>query len=77
MSPIDVPGEFKDEVRDERKHDDVPPSSPGLAGLVLRRDAGRNRTKPAPKAIAETLTPGLSDEDLWMLIRRFNKVSDS
>ncbi|KAM0094680.1 hypothetical protein ACP6JD_001950 [Aspergillus fumigatus] len=75
MSPIDVPGEFKDELRDEDKHDDVPPSSPGLAGPVLRRDAGRNRTKPAPKAIAETLTPGLSDEDLWMLIRRFNKAA--
>ncbi|KAF4181424.1 hypothetical protein CNMCM7927_000660 [Aspergillus lentulus] len=45
----------------------------GPAGPVLRLDAGRNRPKPAPKATADTLTQGLSDEDLWMLIRRFNK----
>ncbi|KAF7182921.1 hypothetical protein CNMCM7691_002665 [Aspergillus felis] len=45
----------------------------GPAGPVLRLDAGRNRPKTAPKATKETLSLGLSDEDLWMLIRRFNK----
>jgi hypothetical protein len=75
MSQIDIPGDFKDEVRDENKNDATRSSNPGPAGPVLRLDAGRNRPKPAPKATTDSLTTGLSDEDLWMLIRRFNKVS--
>ncbi|GIJ86668.1 hypothetical protein Asppvi_005560 [Aspergillus pseudoviridinutans] len=75
MSQIDIPGDFKDEVRDENKNDDTPPSDSGPAGPVMRLDAGRHRTKPAPKATEETLSLGLSDEDLWMLIRRFNKAA--
>jgi hypothetical protein len=73
MPQIDIPGDFKDEVRDENKNDATPPSNSGPAGPVLRLDAGRNRPKPAPKATTDSLTTGLSDEDLWMLIRRFNK----
>jgi hypothetical protein len=74
MSQIDIPGDFKDEVRDENKND-ATSSNSGPAGPVLRLDAGSNRHKPAPKATTDSLTTGLSDEDLWMLIRRFNKVS--
>lgn len=31
--------------------------------------------KPPSRTVEETLAQGLSNEDLWMLIRRFNKVS--
>lgn len=30
--------------------------------------------KPSSRTVDETLAEGLSNEDLWMLIRRFNKV---
>ena len=30
--------------------------------------------KPAKRTVEETLAEGLSNEDLWLLIRRFNKV---
>lgn len=30
--------------------------------------------KPSSRKVDETLADGLSNEDLWMLIRRFNKV---
>lgn len=30
--------------------------------------------KPSSRTVDETLADGLSNEDLWMLIRRFNKV---
>jgi hypothetical protein len=75
MSEMNIPGDFKDGVRDEDRNDATPPSDPGLPGPVVRLDASRNRTRPASKATTETLASGLSDEDLWMLIRRFNKVS--
>ncbi|RHZ66717.1 uncharacterized protein CDV56_103492 [Aspergillus thermomutatus] len=68
-----MPGDFKDGVSDRDRDAATPPSDPGPTGPVQRLDAGRNRTKPASQATAGTLTLGLSDEDLWMLIRRFNK----
>lgn len=30
--------------------------------------------KPSSRTVEETLAEGLSNEDLWLLIRRFNKV---
>jgi len=33
--------------------------------------------KPSSRTVEETLAEGLSNEDLWMLIRRFNKVRPS
>lgn len=33
--------------------------------------------KPSSRTVEETLAEGLSNEDLWMLIRRFNKVHHS
>ena len=33
--------------------------------------------KPSSRTVDETLAEGLSNEDLWMLIRRFNKVCPS
>lgn len=44
-------------------------------------DSGSSRAKPsvqwkpASRTVDETLAEGLSNEDLWLLIRRFNKVS--
>lgn len=34
----------------------------------------RTQWKPSSRTVEESLAAGLSNEDLWLLIRRFNKV---
>ncbi|KAJ5691898.1 hypothetical protein N7462_001321 [Penicillium macrosclerotiorum] len=42
-------------------------------GAVPNKKATTQQWKPATRTVEETLSEGLSNEDLWMLIRRFNK----
>lgn len=39
-------------------------------------DRPQTQWKPSSRTVEETLAEGLSNEDLWMLIRRFNKVRE-
>ncbi len=47
------------------------PTTPATPAIEERP---QTQWKPSSRTVDETLTEGLSNEDLWMLIRRFNKV---
>ncbi|KAJ5767533.1 hypothetical protein N7533_000116 [Penicillium manginii] len=64
------PGEIEDTDSFEFTQ---PPEESGPLQRVT--DNPRNvQWKPSSRTVEETLAEGLSNEDLWMLIRRFNKV---
>lgn len=65
----DIPGEFNDESRDPQTPDDGLQSSSLTPALPPR-----THWKPSSRTVDETLAQGLSNEDLWMLLRRFDKV---
>lgn len=52
------------------------PLAPEESGPVQRTTENHRNVewKPSSRVVEETLAEGLSNEDLWMLIRRFNKV---
>lgn len=50
------------------------PTTPATPAIERRPPT---QWKPSSRAVDETLAEGLSNEDLWMLIRRFNKVGNS
>lgn len=52
----------------------IQPEESGPVAAVARRPPQDTRWKPASRTVEENLAQGLSNEDLWMLIRRFNKV---
>lgn len=75
------------ELRDTMSHENEPPSelddgesydltpAPDNASLAPPSTKSLDlHWKPASRTVDETLADGLSNEDLWMLIRRFNKV---
>ena len=77
----EVPGELDSESYDLAR---VSSSGSGLAQsppALPERPANKppptpaTQWKPSAKSVEEPLAEGLSNEDLWMLIRRFNKVS--
>lgn len=64
------PGELKIET------DGLTPTSEssGPIELVNKGPLPNTRWKPSSRVVEESLAQGLSNEDLWMLIRRFDKV---
>jgi hypothetical protein len=64
----EVPGELDD--TDSYELPQVPESGPEP---VTDRPPTL-QWKPSSRTVEESLAEGLSNEDLWMLIRRFNKV---
>jgi hypothetical protein len=65
-----MPGELNDESHDLTQ---VPEEAGPLQTLSPRPPS--TQWKASSRNVDETLAKGLSNEDLWMLIRRFNKVS--
>lgn len=65
-----MPGEFDDESYDITQ---TPEEVGPLATLSPRLP--NTQWKASSRTVEETLAQGLSNEDLWMLIRRFDKVS--
>jgi hypothetical protein len=65
-----MPGEFNDEEHDIAQ---APEEIGPLQTLSPRRPAG-TQWKTSSRTVDETLAQGLSNEDLWMLLRRFDKV---
>ena len=66
----EVPRELDD--TDSFELPQVPESGSGNGEPVT--DRPQTQWKPSSRTVEETLADGLSNEDLWMLIRRFNKV---
>ncbi|KAJ5129891.1 uncharacterized protein N7515_005930 [Penicillium bovifimosum] len=64
-----MPGEFNDEEHDTAQD---PEETGPLQTLSPRRPPG-TQWKASSRVVDETLAQGLSNEDLFMLIRRFNK----
>ncbi|OGM40056.1 hypothetical protein ABOM_011419 [Aspergillus bombycis] len=68
----EIPGGFED--TDTHDHALL---APGESNTVQKINYNRKRSdvewKQASKTVDEQLTPDLSNEDLWLLIRRFNK----
>ena len=65
-----MPGQLDDESHDLTQT----PEELGPLHALSPRPAN-TQWKASSRAVEETLAKGLSNEDLWMLIRRFNKVS--
>lgn len=65
-----MPGQLDDESHDLTQT----PEELGPLRALSPRPAN-TQWKASSQAVEETLAKGLSNEDLWMLIRRFNKVS--
>ena len=51
-----------------------PPEESGPLQRTTTDNPRNVQWKPSSRTVEETLAEGLSNEDLWMLIRRFNKV---
>lgn len=66
----EMPGEFDDDSYDMTQS---PEEAGPLATLSPRLP--NTQWKASSRTVEETLAQGLSNEDLWMLIRRFDKVS--
>jgi hypothetical protein len=67
----EMPGDFGDESYD---HTQGPEEIGPLASLSPRPALG-TQWKSSSRTVEETVAQGLSNEDLWMLLRRFDKVS--
>jgi len=67
----EVPGELDDESYDLTQS----PEEIGPLAALSPRPAPNTQWKSSSRTVDEKLAQGLSNEDLWMLIRRFNKVS--
>jgi hypothetical protein len=67
----DIPGEFNEGSREPQTPDDGIQSSSLTPALPPR-----TQWKPSSRTVEETLAQGLSNEDLWMLLRRFDKVAN-
>lgn len=67
---LEIPGDF-DDANDHLTQ--TPEETGPLATLNPRLP--NTQWKPSSRTMEETLAQGLSNEDLWMLIRRFDKVS--
>lgn len=65
-----MPGQLDDESHDLTQT----PEEPGPLQTLSPRPPNTQWKASSHKA-DDTLAKGLSNEDLWMLIRRFNKVS--
>jgi hypothetical protein len=63
-----IPGHLEDESYDLTQTEEVGP----LQSLSPRPP--NTQWKTSSRKVDETLAQGLSNEDLWMLIRRFDKV---
>lgn len=74
----EIPGEMPGELEDTDSYDLAQEEEPEEPGPLQRVSSSAKsldiRWRPSSRTVEETLTPGLSNEDLWMLIRRFNKV---
>lgn len=67
----ELPGEFDDE-----SYEITPaPEEVGPLQSLNPKPPPDTQWKASSRTVEETLARGLSNEDLWMLIRRFNKVS--
>ncbi|KAJ5979633.1 hypothetical protein N7481_006931 [Penicillium waksmanii] len=65
------PGEIEDTDSFELTQ---PPEESGPLQRAATDNPRNVQWKPSSRTVDETLADGLSNEDLWMLIRRFNKV---
>lgn len=61
------------ELEDSDSYDFPQPPTRGSTESVNRSQQSI-QWKPSSRTVEETLAEGLSNEDLWLLIRRFNKV---
>lgn len=61
------------DLEDSDSYDFPQPPTRGSTGSVNRSQQSI-QWKPSSRTVEETLAEGLSNEDLWLLIRRFNKV---
>jgi hypothetical protein len=61
------------ELEDSDSYDFPQPPTRGSAESV-NKPQQNIQWKPSSRTVEETLAEGLSNEDLWLLIRRFNKV---
>lgn len=66
-----MPGEFDDESFEITQSTE----EAGPLATLSPRPALGTKWKSSSRTVDETLAQGLSNEDLWMLIRRFDKVS--
>lgn len=66
------PGELDDS--DNNDLTQVPSTETRRSIESLNQRQQNIQWKPASRTVEETLADGLSNEDLWLLIRRFNKV---
>ncbi|KAE8352905.1 hypothetical protein BDV28DRAFT_134238 [Aspergillus coremiiformis] len=68
----EIPGKFED--TDNHQAPDMPPEVDNVVQTVSNnRKAPDIEWKQASRTVEEHLHPEMSNEDLWMLIRRFNK----
>ena len=75
--PGEMPGELPGELEDTDSYDLALEEEPEASEPLRRASTGKSLDiswRPSSRTVEETLTPGLSNEDLWLLIRRFNKV---
>ena len=78
MSEEHIPGGLDD--ADNNDFVQVDPEEPGPLQKVSTTSSTSSRKtqdvayKQASRTVDESLAAGLSNEDVWMLIRRFNKV---
>jgi hypothetical protein len=61
---------------DDTDNYDLPQAPHGSGSGDSVTDRPKTQWKPSSRTVEETLAEGLSNEDLWMLIRRFNKVRE-
>lgn len=61
------------ELEDSDSYDFPQPPTRDSTELV-NRSQQNIQWKPSSRTVEETLAEGISNEDLWLLIRRFNKV---
>lgn len=70
MSQEHLPGSLDD----TDSHDLVRTETGDSANVRNHPNPPEIKYRPSSRTLEETLAEGLSNEDLWMLIRRFNKV---
>lgn len=72
MNDEGMPGELNDE------HDlNLAPEGSGPVELVNKGPLPNTQWKKSSRTVEESLAEGISNEDVWMLIRRFDKVRGS
>lgn len=73
--PQDIPGEVEENNNDNNNETtQVDRESERVQQICSPRDPASIKGRPLPPTPEESFARGLPNEDLWMLLRRFNKV---